>query len=168
MKRPLALAWLLTGICFVLAAVSLLSLNGCSTIASALNIVNPTYSLRNIRPHVAIALPLSASTIDFDMDLGVDNPNSVGLRLDQVAFDLLVNGNNILNTTSNQQVQIPSRGLGLVHLTSRVGYNNIRGIWNEVVDVIQGNRANYEVRGTASYDTPAGRLNFPVTVYASK
>ena len=38
----------------------------------------------------------------------------------------------------------------------------------QVADVIQGQRANYEVRGTAYYDTPVGRLNFPVTVYATR
>ena len=64
MKRHLIYASLLTGLCLVLAAVAL-SLSGCSTLAN-LNIVNPSYSLRDIRPHVAIALPLSASSIDLD------------------------------------------------------------------------------------------------------
>src|SRR5438309_4777347 len=85
MKRPLAFA--LTGTLAVLT----LSTTGCGSVARALDIVNPRYSIQNIRPRVDIALPLSASTIDFDFDLGVDNPNSVGLRLDQVDFELFVN-----------------------------------------------------------------------------
>jgi len=145
-----------------------LAFSGCSSIARNLNIVNPTYSLRNLQPRVAIALPLSASAIDLDFDLGVDNQNSVGLTLSGVNFDILVNGNRLVSSQSNQAIKIPANGYGAVHLRSRVGYNEIRGIFQQVADVIQGNRANYEVRGTAFYDTPVGRLNFPVTVYATR
>lgn len=153
-----------------LAAALLAAVAGarCSSVASALNIVNPTYSLRNVQPHVAIGLPLSNSAIDLDFDLGVDNPNSVGLKMSGINFDMLVNGNHLLSSQSNNAVNIPARGYGQVHLRSRVGYNEIRNIWSQIVDVVQGNRANYEVRGTAYYDTPVGRMNFPVTVYANR
>src|SRR5204863_8547814 len=121
-------------------------LSGCSSLAKTLNIVNPSYSIRDIRPHVAIGLPLSASSIDFDFDLGVDNPNAVGLRLDRVDFDILVNDNPILSQVrSDQGVHIPARGVGNVHLKTRVGYQNIRNIWREVTDLINGNRARYEI-----------------------
>ena len=152
----------------VFAAAVCLASARCSTVGSALNIVNPTYSLRNVQPHVAIGLPLSNSAIDLDFDLGVDNPNSVGLTMSGINFNVLVNGNQLLSSQSSNGVKIPANGYGAVHLRSRVGYNEIRGIWSQLVDVIQGNRANYEVRGTAYYDTPVGRMNFPVTVYATK
>ena len=165
-KPTLALAFGLTGLAIAIAAVSILS--GCSSVAQALNIVNPRYSLQNFHPRLNIAIPPSASTIDFDFDLGVDNPNSVGLRLDRIDFDLLADNNRLLTTTSTQQVRIPARGFGAVHLTSRVGYNDIRTIFREVVDMIQGNRAQYQVNGTAYYDTPAGSMRFPVTVYSTR
>jgi LEA14-like dessication related protein len=167
MKRSLYTAALLTGLCLSLAVVTL-SLSGCSTLARNLNIQNPTYSLRNLQPHVAIALPLSASSIDFDFDLGVDNPNSVALNLAGINFDMLVNGNRLLSSQSNRGVNIPARGYGEIHLRSRVGYNDIRSIFQQVADVVQGNRANYEVRGTAFFDTPVGRMQFPVTVYVNR
>jgi LEA14-like dessication related protein len=151
---------------FVLAAA--LALSGCGSVAKSLNIVNPTYTLRNVQPRVALALPLSASAIDFDFDLGVDNQNAVGLSLSGVTFDVLVNDNRLVSSVSEQRVNIPARGYGVVHLRARVGYNEIRSIFQQVTDVIQGNRARYELRGTASYDTPVGRLNFPVTVYANR
>ena len=166
MKKTLVYATLLTGLCLALAAVTL-SLSGCSTVAKTLNIVNPTYSLRDIRPHVAIALPLSASSIDLDFDVGVDNPNSVGLRLDRLDFDVLVNDNPLLTQVSTPQgVSIPARGVGQVHLKTRVGYQNIRNIWTQITDLIAGNRATYQIRGNATYDTPIGQMRFPVTVYS--
>lgn len=166
MRRSLLYAAILTGICLTLAAITF-TLSGCSTIARGLNIENPRYSIRDIRPRVDIAIPLSASSIDFDFTLGVDNPNSVGLRLDRVDFDLLVNDQHVLNSTSTQDVEIPSRGFGEVRLRSRVGYDNIRSIFRQVTDVINGNRANYALRGTAYYNTPIGALKFPVTVSTS-
>jgi len=160
-KKTLAFAFSLTALLTLLAT-------GCGSVARALDIVNPRYSIENIRPRVDIALPLSASTIDFDFDLGVDNPNSVGLRLDQVDFDLFVNDQRLLTSSSRDGARIPPRGFGLVHLRSRVGYNDIRSIFRQVADVIQGNRAHYQLQGTAYYDTPVGTMRFPVTVVATR
>jgi len=165
-RKTLNWAIALTGLTFVLAAISVVA-TGCSQVASALNIVNPRYSLQNLRPRINIAIPPSASTIDLDFDLGVDNPNGVGLRLDRVDFDVLVNDNHLLNSTSTQRIEIPARGFGAVHLTSRIGYQEIRGIFRQVVDLMQGNRAQYTLNGTAYYDTPVGTLHFPVTVNTS-
>src|SRR3954463_8924315 len=143
MKRNLIYATLFTAACFVLAGLTL-SLSGCSSVASALNIVNPRYSIRDIRPRVAIALPLSASTIDFDFTLGVDNPNSVELRLDRVDFDLLVNDNPVLNSVSRDpRIQIPARGIGDVRLTTRLDYQSLRSLASSVFADVQGNRAKY-------------------------
>jgi LEA14-like dessication related protein len=167
MKRPLVYAVFLTLLCIVLGAATL-TLNGCSSLAHTLNIVNPTYSIRDIRPHIAIALPLSASTIDFNFDLGVDNPNNVGLRLSGVDFDLLVNDNQILRSTSTEPVRIPARGLGLVHLRTSVGYGDIHPLWSQITELIRGEHARYQIRGNAYYDTPLGRLTFPVTVYSRR
>ena len=165
MKRTLVYASLLTGLCLALSATLVLS--SCSTLGKALNIVNPTYSIRGIRPHVAIALPLSASSIDLDFDIGVDNPNSVGLNLERIDFDVLVNDNPLLTQVSTPQaINIPARGLGNVHLKTRVGYQNIRNIWTQVTDLIAGNRATYQIRGNAYYNTPIGQMRFPVTVYS--
>jgi LEA14-like dessication related protein len=166
MKKTLSLGGLLTAIC--LAATLALLLSGCAALGRALNIENPRYSIRDIRPRVDIALPLSASSIDIDFALEVDNPNSVGLSLSQLDFNLLINDTRVLDSVSREQFRIPANGVGQVNLQTRIGYNNIRTLWNEVVDIVRGQRARYELRGTAHYDTPVGRLQFPVTVYSTR
>jgi len=138
-------------------------LSNCNTLAN-LHIVNPSYSLRGVNPRVNFGIP---PTMDFDFTVGVDNPNAVELRLDHFDFDLLINNNRVLNNVrSDQGVHIPARGAGDVHLTSHVTYDNLRSIFNEVANIVQGNRATYAIQGSAYYDTPAGRLQFPVTVYS--
>ena len=102
--------------------------------------------------------------MDFDFTVGVDNPNAVGLRLDHFDFNLFVNRNQVANGTSFDRISIPARGTGDVRLRTHVNYQNVKTIFRELVDVIQGNRASYELRGTAAYDTPAGRFDFPVNV----
>src|SRR5512140_110601 len=138
---------------------------GCSTLG--INIQNPMFSIRDVRPHVAIALPLSASSIDFDFNIGVDNPNPVGLKMTRMDFNLLVNDSHIATGVTNQAIRIPANGTGFVNLRTRVGYNEIRNVFNEVADVIQGNKARYQVNGRAYFDTPAGQMSFPLTVYSN-
>ncbi len=165
MKRNFAFASVLTTICLALAAVTLF-FSGCSSMAG-INIVNPRYSLRGVSPHVAIALPLSASAIDFDFLIGVDNPNPVSLRLDWLDFDLSVNDTPVLTSVRAEQgVRIPAHGVGDVHLRTRVGYENLRTLFRQVADMVQGNRATYTIRGNAYYNTPAGQLRFPLTLYS--
>lgn len=146
---------------FVYASLFAVLLSACSSLGN-LNIVNPSYSLRDVQPRVNLGLPPS---IDFDFTVGIDNPNTVALRLDRFDFDLLINNNPVLrNVSSNQGVHIPARGIGDVHLTSHVNYDDIRTIYREVADIVQGNRARYEIRGNAYYNTPIGQMRFPVTV----
>ncbi|HYH10169.1 MAG TPA: LEA type 2 family protein [Thermoanaerobaculia bacterium] len=166
MKRTLTLGSLLAVMSIVAGALVLLS--GCAAVRSALDIENPRYSIRDIRPRVDIALPLSASSIDIDFALEVDNPNRVGLRLDQVDFNLFINDTRILDSISQQNINIPANGRGDIALRTRIGYQNIRSIWNEIVDIVRGQRARYELRGNAYYQTPVGRLKFPVTVYSTR
>lgn len=167
MKRPLAIGSLLACIS-IAAGFALLFLSGCAAVKSALDIENPRYSIREIRPRVDIAIPLSASSIDIDFAIEVDNPNRVGLRLDQIDFDLFINDSRILDSISEQNINIPANGRGDVRLRTRIGYQNIRSLWTEMVDVVRGQRARYEIRGNAWYNTPVGRLKFPVTVYSSR
>ena len=166
MKRNLTLGAALALFC-IAAGVSLL-LSSCAAIRQTLNIENPRYSIRDIRPRVDIALPLSASSIDIDFALEVDNPNSVGLHLDQIDFNLFINDSRVLDSISQQDIRIPANGRGDVNLRTRIGYQNVRSLWDEIVNVIRGNRARYELRGNAYYNTPIGRMKFPVTVYSTR
>jgi len=169
MKRnPLTLGALLAFLCFS-ASMAVFLLSGCSAIKSALDIENPRYSLRNIHPRLDIAIPLSASSVDIDFDLEVDNPNDVGLRLDQVDFNLFINDSHVLDSMSQQNINIPANGRGDVRLRTRIGYQNVRSLWTELVDIVSGRqRAKYELRGNAYYDTPVGRLRLPVTVFSTR
>ena len=167
MRRSLTLGSLLAALSIVASAASML-LSGCAAARAALNIENPRYSIRDIRPRIDIAIPLSASSIDVDFAIEVDNPNSVGLRLDEIDFDLFINDQRILDSVSQQRIAIPANGRGDIQLRTRIGYQNVRALWSEVLDAIRGERARYEIRGNAYYDTPLGRLKFPVSVYSNR
>jgi LEA14-like dessication related protein len=149
-------------------AIVTLAFAGCSNIGRALNIVNPNYTIRNVQPHVSIALPLNASSIDFDFTVGVDNPNSVGLNLARLDFGVLVNGNRLIDSVNNDRITIPARGSNDVHLRARVGYQQIPNLFQQIANVVQGQRANYQIEGNAYFDTPLGQMRFPVTVQATR
>ncbi|HEV8660200.1 MAG TPA: LEA type 2 family protein [Thermoanaerobaculia bacterium] len=148
--------------------VATLLLAGCGTVGRALNIVNPTYSIRNVQPHVNVALPLTASSIDFDFTVGIDNPNSVGLNLARLDFGVLVNGNRLIDSVSSDRVHIPARGANDVHLRARVGYQQIPNLYQQIVNAIQGQRADYQISGDAYFDTPVGQMRFPVNVAVTR
>jgi len=160
MKRQLVYGSLLAAACITLS-ICLVALSGCNTLAN-LHIINPSYSLRSVTPHLNIGIPPS---VDLDFTVNVNNPNPVGLRLDYFDFDVFVNNNPVLrNVHSVQGFQIPANGDNDVHLATHVTYDSIRAIYDEVIGMIQGNRATYAIQGNAYYGTPIGQLRFPVNV----
>ena len=166
MKRTLALGSALAVISIAASIVAFL-FTGCSALG-ALNLENPRYSIRDIRPRVDIAIPLSASSIDVDFAIEVDNPNPVGIRLDEIDFNLFINDTRVLDSVSRHDIRIPANGTGDVALRTRIGYDNIRTLWSQMVEIVRGRRAKYEIRGNAYYDTPVGRLKFPVTIHTTR
>src|SRR6266481_2287821 len=119
-------------------AAALVLLSNCNTLAN-LHIINPTYQLRGVQPRVNLGIP---PTMDFDFVVGVDNPNPVELRLDHFDFDMLINNNRVLNNVrSDQGIHIPARGVGDVHLTGHVSYDNLRTIFNELANVVQDRKS---------------------------
>lgn len=167
MKRTLILATLLTGGCIVLSAVTL-ALSGCRSLVGA-NLVKPSYTLRSVVPHVAIALPLTASAIDFDITISVDNPNPIGLRLEWLEFDLAINDTPVLTSVrADQGVNIPAHGVGDVHLRTRVAYANLKELFRQIAGIVEGNRAHYTINGNAYYKTPFGLRRYPLTLYSRR
>jgi LEA14-like dessication related protein len=165
MKRTSISATLFPAICIVTAAMSL-SLSGCRSLVAG-KLVNPSYSLRGVVPHVAIALPLSASAIDFDITIGVDNPNPIGLRLDWLDFALEINDIPILTSVrADEGVNIPAHGVGDIHLRTRVGYANLKALFHQVAAIVQGNHARYTIHGDAYYHTLFGEKRYPVTLHS--
>lgn len=139
----------------------------CSVLLAAacvprLNIVNPTYSLRNVEGRVNLAIPPS---IDVQLTVGVDNPNDQALRLDHLDFDLFIDGDRVLHDVrSDAGVHIPPHGYGEVQLSTHITYREAQAIFRHLAEVVEGNRASYAIRGDAYYDTPIGTLRFPIAV----
>lgn len=150
-----------------MAGLAILALGAASGCRSLANIENPDYVIRSVKPRVGVAIPFSASTLDLDFDIEVRNPNGVALRLARIDFDVLVNGSRVISSISSQNIRIPANGVGNVRLRGQAGYDELRALFREVADLVQGNRANYEVRGDVYYNTPLGQLKFPLTVYSS-
>src|ERR1041385_1338551 len=143
MKRQLVYGSLLAAACITLS-ICLVALSGRNTLAN-LHVINPSYSLRSVTPHLNLGIPPS---VDLDFDVNVNNPNPVGLRLDYFDFDVFVNDNPVLrNVHSVQGFQIPANGDSDVHLATHVTYDSIRAIYDQVVSMIQGNRATYGIQG---------------------
>src|SRR5687768_16707186 len=119
------------------ALAALLFTTGCSTLAD-IAIQNPEYRILSIRPRVDLAIPFSASTIDIDFAIDIDNPNSIGLNLDRLDFDMMMNGTRVLSGISNENIRIPANGTGRLDLKTSMGYEDIRTIFSRVVEWVQG------------------------------
>src|SRR6266550_1351356 len=125
MKRQLVFGTLLMATCVALS-ICLIATSGCNTLAN-LHVINPSYQLRSVNPHLNLGIPPS---MDLEFTVNVNNPNPVALTLNYFDFDVLVNNNPILrNVHSVQGFRIRAQGDNDVHLATHVTYDSIRSIY---------------------------------------
>ncbi len=123
-------------------------------------LVNGCASLQGIvqKPTVQVAavklgsLSLSAATLH--VDLKVDNPNPVGVKVRNIVYDLKINNKNLLKGTQDQGVHLPSTGSGIVELPLQVNYFDL---YDSVLELFAHQTVAYDLSGSVGigpFDIP--------------
>src|SRR5437870_818210 len=75
-----------------------------------------SFNIEQVQPHASLAFPISASVLEADTTLRVRNDNTVRVKLEGIDFELLVNDRRAVLGSTTEQIDIPARGSGLLHL----------------------------------------------------
>lgn len=145
----------------LLSALAVVLVTGCSAL---LDLQEPDYQLRTITTTPRIAIPLRDSAIDFDFLIEVSNPNSIALTLDGLEVDLFLNGEQVTRSVTSQNLRIPANGVADARLRTSLDYDSVRSLFSQIVASVESRQASYELRGKAWFQTPVGRLSFPISV----
>lgn len=105
---------------------------------------------------------LTSATVD--IVLNMYNPNSrTTATLDRLDYMVYANGIYLGNGYISQRVDIPPLFTKTVSTTFQVQYTGALGaVWSVLT---QGGRVNWNLKGTAYFDTPLGTINIPIDIY---
>ena len=140
----------------VLALAGSLAASSCAELMQRLALVNCKYSFHDIAP-----VNIGLTSLDLRLGIKIDNPNSVNVILDSLGFDFFINENRIFQGTASNRLEIPTGTSSILEQVISISYFEAGAA---IIKAIKDNRADYRLTGTAHYDTPIGRLAFPVDI----
>lgn len=121
-------------------------LSGCALFEQEMERRQPTASVEGTRISA-----LSFDSVDLEVDVRIDNPNPVGVRLAGLDYDLRLDGERALSGESNARSNIPARDSGTVSVPITLGFQELY----ERVSGLRGrNEVDYEVDLGLNVDVP--------------
>jgi LEA14-like dessication related protein len=138
------------------AAVAVVStLAGCAALDGLLQ--------RGIATPKVSVLSASPSSVDFEgmtviVELRVQNPNAVGLRVTRLAWQLEVEGGRVASGDAPGGFNIPANGAATSRVTARVLFADLA----KLVKVAEAReRVAFHVAGKVAIETPVGTIDVP-------
>ena len=147
---------------YPLAAVLLLLFfaAGCSTVQRIIGYQQPEVRYTDMSVE-----GISLEKIDLKFYFEIDNPNRVGITLEEYTYNLLINEYDFLSGSHREQLEIASRGTGTVALPLSLSY---REVYQSVSSVARADSFSYRLSTEVGVNIPVyGKSLIPVTVEGS-
>lgn len=139
--------------------------SGCALIKSRLAICDCKFKIANIES-VEYDPIKDADKINVTLNIDCMNPNkTIEAVLDKLAFNLFINGKNLADGTLTDKLKIVPQKT--VSFPVNIGLS-VSKVGKTILEVMQSNKATYELKGTASFSTIIGESSIPVTITKGK
>ncbi len=103
---------------------------------------------------------LTLENIDLMFHFEIDNPNRVGVKLEEYTYNLLIDDRSFLTGTHQEQLEIGSRSSGTIALPLTLSY---RDIYESISSVVQADSFSYTLKTEVGVDIPVyGKTMIPV------
>lgn len=139
--------------------LSVLLLSSCAELLNIFkmaNIKKPTASVTNTK-----ITGLSFKQADLLIDIKIDNPNTVGIDLAGMDFDLKINNKSLLSGNKNEPMQIVANGSNTIQVPLSLKYDDIYKI---VTSLAGDGQSTYQFSGGLNFDLPVlGIVHIPIS-----
>ncbi len=144
----------------VLLLLLLLVAGSCSTVQRLMGYEEP-----DIRYTDMSIERLSLEEIDLKFHFEIDNPNRVGVTLEEYAYRFLINDRDFLSGSHREQLEIASQGSGSIALPLTLSY---RDVYESVSSIARADSFRYTLNTEVGVNIPVyGKTMVPVTVEGS-
>jgi LEA14-like dessication related protein len=101
---------------------------------------------------------------DLLLEFEVDNPNAVGLLLDQVGYRLRMNGEHLLDGRREERTQIAAHGESRVTIPVNVQFDDLYRVIRSFRGTDRAQRPSYQLDADFRFDVPLlGAVTVPVS-----
>lgn len=121
-----------------LICLTLFFLNACATLKKIIK--EPTVSFKQVS-----AESLSLTEGKFRFDFNVSNPNSLGVSLSKITYDLRVNEKDLLKDTLPEGIKVPAKGAAVMSIPITLRYADL---FNNLSEALNSDTLAYDLKGT--------------------
>lgn len=123
---------------YLMICICFLTLNACATLKEMVK--EPTVTFRNV---TAQDLSLTQGTFLFNFD--VENPNALGLTLNDITYDLRLNQKDFIKNKLEKGVSLPAKGNAVMQIPVTVRYTDL---FHSLSDALASDVVHYDLKGT--------------------
>lgn len=121
-----------------------------------LNMKEPNASVKNVK-----ITNLSLQKADLLFDIAVENPNAVGIELEGIDYDLLINGASFLKGQKEDKLQLAANGSSTIQIPLSLSYSEVHKAIKSFVDL---DTIPYQLNLKIGVTLPVlGAIKVPVT-----
>jgi len=148
MKKQIAAALLLMS-AFLVSCQQLLPL------LQQMNVQKPIVKVKDVK-----LTGLSLNGLDLDFKIGIQNPNSVAIKLAGFDYELLIENNIFLKGQQNKEVKIEANGSSQVDIPVSLTFKQLYNSFQALKDA---DSIKYTLKSGLSFDVPIlGKIRIPV------
>lgn len=104
---------------------------------------------------------VSIKEITVNLTADIFNPNLIDFEIEKFLYKIKIEGNEIISGELKDRVMIKAKGNAPFTVSARIGIEK-PDFWNTALKVVNGDKVNYQIKGSVSLNTSIGKKNINI------
>lgn len=106
-------------------------------------------------------LSVSLKEITVNLTADIFNPNLIDFEIEKFLYKIKIEGSELVDGELKDRVKVNAKGNATFIVSARIGIDR-PDFWNTALKVVNGDKVNYQIKGSISLNTSIGKKNINI------
>lgn len=104
---------------------------------------------------------VSLKEITVNLTADIYNPNLIDFEIEKFLYKIKIEGSELVDGELKERVKVKANGNAPFSVSARIGID-MPDFWNTALKVVNGDKVNYQIKGSISLNTSVGGKNINI------
>ncbi len=104
---------------------------------------------------------VSLKEITVNLTADIYNPNLIDFEIEKFLYKIKIEGSELVDGELKERVKVKAKGNAPFSVSARIGIEK-PDFWNTALKVVNGDKVNYQIKGSVSLNTSVGKRNINI------
>jgi len=104
---------------------------------------------------------VSLKEITVNLTADIYNPNLIDFEIEKFLYKIKIEGSELIDGELKDRVKVNAKGNAPFTVSARIGIDR-PDFWNTALKVVNGDKVNYQIKGSISLNTSIGKKNINI------